>query len=127
MDLRDSVAALPFAIRANEMTGQKNPGHLDALSLAYHLTGDTAKAIENQKKAISLLPADANRGEYEAALAKFEAALPTEQEAVASDKPGQIWSDEKQDELVRDHFDLDRVPVACFFSARTAKQLSVRI
>ncbi len=80
------------------MTEYRNAAYLDTLSLAYHLTGDTAKAIENQKKAISLLPADADRGEYEAALARFEAALPTEQEAVASDKAGQSSSDEKQDE-----------------------------
>ncbi len=85
-------AALPVALEANEMTDHKIPSYLDTLSLAYHLTGDTAKAIENQKKAISLLPADADRGEYEAALARFEAALPTEQDAVASDPPA------KQDE-----------------------------
>ncbi len=97
-DLRDPEAALPLAIEANDATDHRNPMYLDTLSLAYHLNGDTAKAIENQKKAISLLPADADRGEYEAALARFEAALPTEQEAVASDKPGQSSSDEEQDE-----------------------------
>ncbi len=75
-DLRDPEAALPLALEANEITGHKNPSYLDTLSLAYHLTGDTAKAIENQKKAIELLPPDApDRGEYEAALARFEAAL----------------------------------------------------
>ena len=97
-DLRDPEAALPLALKANDATDHRNPMYLDTLSLAYHLTGDTAKAVENQKKAISLLPADADRGEYEAALARFEAALPTEQEAVASDKPGQSSSDEKQHE-----------------------------
>ena len=30
--------------------------HLDTLALAYHLTGDTAQAIETQKRAIALLP-----------------------------------------------------------------------
>ena len=88
----------PLALEANNLTDHKDPNFLDTLSIAYHLTGDTTKAIENQKKAISLLPPDADRGEYEAALATFEAALPTEQEAVASDKPGQSSSDEKQDE-----------------------------
>ena len=97
-DLRYPEIALPLALEANNLTDHKDPNFLDTLSLAYHLTGDTTKAIENQKKAISLLPPDADRGEYEAALATFEAALPTEQEAVASDKPGQSSSDEKQDE-----------------------------
>ena len=55
---------------------------------------------ENQKKAISLLPADADRGEYQAALAKFQGVLkdepeklPTEQEAVAFDQASPArWS-----------------------------------
>ena len=70
-------SALQFAIDANKLTGFENPSYLDTLSLAYHLTGDTAKAIENQKKAISLLPegASALRPSLEANLAKFEAAL----------------------------------------------------
>ena len=67
-DLRDPEAALPLAIEANDATDHRNPMYLDTLSLAYHLTGDIAKAVENQKKAISLLRADADRGEYEAAL-----------------------------------------------------------
>ena len=48
---------------------------LATLALAQHLTGDTPAAIETQKKALSLLPPDAPRGAYEAALARFEAAL----------------------------------------------------
>ncbi len=59
-----------------EKTGYENPGYLDTLSLAYHLTGDTAKAIETQKQAIALLPEgdSALRKSLEEALAKFEAA-----------------------------------------------------
>ncbi len=60
------------------MTGNANPAYLDTLALAQHLTGDTAVAIETQKKALLLLPAEAGRGPYEAALAKFEAALEDE-------------------------------------------------
>jgi len=48
----------------------------DTLSLALHMTGDTAKAFENQKKAIGLLPAgdSETRRELEDRLARFEAA-----------------------------------------------------
>ena len=49
---------------------------LDTLALAYFMTGDVAKAIETQEEAIAQLPQDApDRGEYEANLAKYRAAL----------------------------------------------------
>ncbi len=72
---RDPHAALKLALEVAEKTGYKNAGWLDTLSLAYHLTGDTAKAIENQKKAISLLPEgeSALRTGLEEALATFAA------------------------------------------------------
>ena len=61
----------------NQRSGHKIPGLLDTLSSAYHMTGDTAKAIGNQKKAIALLPAEksALRTYMEKSLAEFEAAL----------------------------------------------------
>ena len=76
-DSRDPYAALKLALEASEETGFENPGYLDTLSLAYHLTGDTAKAIENQRKAIALLPDGESRlrAELEENLAKFEAQL----------------------------------------------------
>ncbi|MCH8343318.1 MAG: serine/threonine protein kinase [Planctomycetes bacterium] len=79
-DLRDPEAALLLAIEANEITDHENPAYLDTLSLAYHLTGDTAKAIESQKMAIALLPrGDSSlRTSLEEALAKFEAAMKNE-------------------------------------------------
>ncbi len=78
-DLRDPETALRLARDACAMTDNANPGYLDTLALAQHLTGDTAAAIETEKKALSLLPADApGRGDYEAAIAKFEAALKNE-------------------------------------------------
>ncbi|MCH8165095.1 MAG: tetratricopeptide repeat protein [Planctomycetes bacterium] len=79
-DLRDPEAALLLAIEANDMTHHENPEYLDTLSLAYHLTGDTAKAIESQKMAIALLPrGDSSlRTSLEEALAKFEAAMKNE-------------------------------------------------
>ena len=84
-DLRDPETALRLARDACDMTDNANPGYLDTLALAQHLTGDTPAAIETEKKALSLLPADApGRGKYEAALARFEAAL---KKADAAEKP----------------------------------------
>ncbi|MCH7603003.1 MAG: tetratricopeptide repeat protein [Planctomycetes bacterium] len=78
-ELRDPARALPLAQRAVDMVGGNDPAILDTLALAQHLTGDTAAAIETEKKALSLLPADApGRGDYEAALAKYVAALENE-------------------------------------------------
>jgi serine/threonine protein kinase/tetratricopeptide (TPR) repeat protein len=75
-ELRDPERALALALQANEMTSHESPMYLDTLALAYHRTGDTSAAIEAQKKALSLLPADApRRDQFEAALARFEAAL----------------------------------------------------
>ncbi|MCH7547450.1 MAG: hypothetical protein IID30_13705 [Planctomycetes bacterium] len=78
-ELRDPARALPLAQRAVDKVGGNDPAILDTLALAQHLTGDTAAAIETEKKALSLLPADApGRGDYEAALAKYVAALENE-------------------------------------------------
>ena len=74
-ELRDPARALPLAQRAVDGVGGNDPAILDTLALAQHLTGDTAAAIETEKKALSLLPDDAVREEYEAALAKYEASL----------------------------------------------------
>lgn len=74
-DLRDPHAALPVAKRAMELTDGKNPENLDTLALAYFMTGDTAKSIETQEKAVAQLPQDApGRAEYEANLAKYRRA-----------------------------------------------------
>ena len=80
-------------MEANEMLGNEHPNCLDTLSLAYHLTGDTAKAIENQKRAITLVPpaeSELRRG-MEAALADYEAALAASgkpvQDVTARDEP----------------------------------------
>lgn len=51
VDLRDTKTALSFALEANAMTDQENEEFLVTLSLAYRLTGDTAKAIATQRKA----------------------------------------------------------------------------
>ena len=72
-----SAETAPYLARdACAITHNANPGYLDTLALAQHLTGDTPAAIETEKKALSLLPPEApGRGDYEAALARFEAAL----------------------------------------------------
>ncbi len=77
VELRDPPTALRLALEVNEMTGYENTGFLDILSLAYHLTGDTAKAIETQERAIALLPPGDTRlrRHMNAVLAKFKAAL----------------------------------------------------
>ena len=83
---RDPQTALQLILEMTENIGYKGLSQperanmLDTLSLAYHLTGDTTKAIENQKKAITLLPEGPSRlrTELEENLAKFEAALETD-------------------------------------------------
>ncbi|MCZ6834810.1 MAG: serine/threonine-protein kinase [Planctomycetota bacterium] len=76
---RDPTAALELSLRACDKTEYSDPVMLDTLALAHHLTGDTATAIETEKKALSLLPVDTpGRGDYEAALSRFEAALESE-------------------------------------------------
>ena len=79
-DLRAPQAALPIAKRAVEMSGGENPGILDTLALAYFMTGDVAKAIVTQEKAVSLLPAGESllRTDLEANLAKFRQAAKNE-------------------------------------------------
>ena len=81
-DLRDPDAALALALEANDVTGHENPGFLDTLALAHHLTGATAQAVEVQQRAISFLPPGGSdlRSELESALARFEAALAEESE-----------------------------------------------
>ena len=75
-DLRDPVSALSFAKRAVEKNEGESPNYLDTLSLAYFMTGDTAKAIETQVKALALLPNEDSsvRTGMETNMAKFRAA-----------------------------------------------------
>ena len=76
-NLRDPRAALELALDANEMTGFDEPALLDTLALAYHRTGNAAKAIDTQKKAISLVsePESRRRIEFEDRLREFEKAI----------------------------------------------------
>jgi hypothetical protein len=74
-----STRALGYSRRAcaaEEAAGGGNLWqYLDTLALAQHQTGDTAAAVETQKRALSLMPADhAERAEMEKRLADYEAA-----------------------------------------------------
>jgi len=72
-DLRDPQTALEFAVEANELSGFADPRYLDTLALAYHLTGDATRAIDTQRKAISLLPeGDPRHENFRKRLATFE-------------------------------------------------------
>ncbi len=75
-ELRDPTTALRYARDANEASGNEEPEFLDTLSLAFHLNGQTARAIENQQRALSRLPARESRlrERLETALAEYEAA-----------------------------------------------------
>jgi len=54
--LQDRVKALEHAVRAVEMTKEKNAEALDTLARAYFINGKKADAIETEKKAIELDP-----------------------------------------------------------------------
>ncbi|MFQ5804996.1 MAG: hypothetical protein ACE5I3_00950 [Phycisphaerae bacterium] len=72
---RFNEVALKFSKRSNELTDQKNWMFVDTLALALFETGDAKAAVELEKKALALCGDDSRRGEVEAALQRFEAAL----------------------------------------------------
>ena len=80
-DLRDPAAALPLAERACALAEKRETygrwNYLDTLALAQHMTGDTAKAIQTQKGALTLLPPEYHqqRKQFEQSLVEYEAAL----------------------------------------------------
>jgi tetratricopeptide (TPR) repeat protein len=78
-DLRDQATALQKAKQAVEKSGERDPKSLDILAQAYFQTGDSARAIEAEKKALGLLPASPPnqnalplRQKFETQLAGFE-------------------------------------------------------
>jgi thiol-disulfide isomerase/thioredoxin len=70
---QDLDLALQAATRACELTSFKDSGPLDTLARVQFSQGDTAKAVETEKKAIALSPAE-GKADMEAALKEFEAA-----------------------------------------------------
>jgi tetratricopeptide (TPR) repeat protein len=88
-ELHEPARALAYAQRAcafeEGASGESLWLYLDTLALAQHMTGDTAAAIETQKRAISLMP-DANADpEMTKRLAEYEAALTKQPKPDASD------------------------------------------
>ena len=76
VQLRDPRKALKLVEKAVAKSNGKHAGILDTLALAYHRTGDTAKAIETQRKAVALLPPgdSISRTALEFRLAEFKKA-----------------------------------------------------
>ena len=55
-DLRDYSGALPYALKAVEMTNPAHPLCLHVLAQAYAGTGDYQHAVQSEEKALSLFP-----------------------------------------------------------------------
>ena len=74
---RNPPKALELAKKAVEESDGDDAAILDTLGLAYFRTGDTAKAIETQRKAVALLPPGETRTRVvlEDRLAEFEGAV----------------------------------------------------
>ena len=73
-DLRDPHAALPIVLAVNEETEFRQPRFIYVLALAYHDTGDTAKAIETMQLGIDRLPegAEGPRQHYQELLDSWQ-------------------------------------------------------
>jgi tetratricopeptide (TPR) repeat protein len=61
-ELRNPAKALQLATNAVSATQRRNPFFLDTLAWAYFRTGDSAKAVETERDALQLVPADAKGG-----------------------------------------------------------------
>jgi len=61
-DLRQWTKALQLAQKAVSTSGRKNPFFLDTLAWAYFRTGNAAQAVETEREALSLLPANSAGG-----------------------------------------------------------------
>ena len=68
--LRDGIKALEHAVKAAELSNEKNAEILDTLARAYFINGKKAEAIEAEKKALRLEPG--NR-EFTENLKRYEA------------------------------------------------------
>jgi non-specific serine/threonine protein kinase/serine/threonine-protein kinase len=81
-DLRNPAGALPYAIKAVELSNNKDPLCLHVLSQAYSELGDYRRAVEVEEKALELFapseagkPAPRNRGVVESSLEKYRKEL----------------------------------------------------
>jgi len=72
-DLRDPKEALALSRRANDRTKETDPVFLQTLAHARFDTGDRARAVEAQKRALDRLPAESpDRADYQAELARYQ-------------------------------------------------------
>lgn len=73
--LRNPKEALDLALRANERTNDKDAEVLRTLARAWHDTGNRARAIETQSRALSFLSeTDPDRKDYQKELAEYRGA-----------------------------------------------------
>jgi hypothetical protein len=99
---RDAIRAIKLATRACELTSWKNHGNVSTLAAAYSESGDFDAAVNWQKKAAELLPADCPpelRANYQSRLEVYESRKPY--------RKGSGWSF-SDGELVA-HWTFDRV------------------
>ena len=61
-DLRDPAKALQLAESAVSSSKRRNPFFLDTLAWAYFRTGNSSKAVDTEREALRLIPADAKGG-----------------------------------------------------------------
>jgi len=74
--LRNPLLARRHAERAALMTNKQDGNILDTLALALHLTGDNAGAVQEEERAISLLPTNStDRRDFEMRLRQYRAAM----------------------------------------------------
>jgi TPR repeat protein len=69
--VRNPQKALPYALKAVELSKGRDPAELDTLARVYFMLGDPDKAIDFQKKAIALAPDKEN---YQKALEEYQSA-----------------------------------------------------
>ena len=72
----DLKLALKCAQRANEITKGKEPMVLDMLAKVYFASGDSAKAVETQTKAVELVKGSKNEKEFQGRLDEYKAGKP---------------------------------------------------
>jgi TonB family protein len=68
-NIRNTPKALDLALRAVNMSGEKEPEYLDTLASAYFDNGHFDKALEAEKKALALRPKDQT---YEGAVKNYQ-------------------------------------------------------
>jgi non-specific serine/threonine protein kinase/serine/threonine-protein kinase len=74
-DLRNPKDALTLALRANELTKAMDPDVLRTLARAWNDTGNRARAVETQRRALERLSEkDPDRADYEKELADYRSA-----------------------------------------------------